>query len=103
MTARARKASVVLALALALASCGGDDEPAAELAPADPADPGDEATEEGDPTEGGEERYVVESGDTLSSIAARYGTTVDAIVEANDLDDPDRIDVGDELTIPSAP
>jgi LysM repeat protein len=27
--------------------------------------------------------YVVQSGDTLSGIAARYGTTVDAIYQSN--------------------
>jgi len=48
--------------------------------------------------------HVVESGDTLSGIARMYGTTVDAIVEANDLGSADAlIREGQELLIPSAP
>lgn len=36
----------------------------------------------------------------LSQIAERYGVTVEAIVEANGLDSPDRIYVDQELIIP---
>jgi len=44
--------------------------------------------------------YVVQIGDTVFRIAQRYGTTVDAIVQANSIQDPDRIVVGDTLVIP---
>jgi LysM repeat protein len=44
--------------------------------------------------------YVVERGDTLFSIGQRFGVTVAEIVAANDLLDPDRLNVGDELIIP---
>jgi LysM repeat protein len=44
--------------------------------------------------------YTVQWGDTLSSIARRFGTTVAAIVAANDLPSPDFIWVGQRLTIP---
>lgn len=47
-------------------------------------------------------RYIVRAGDTLSSIAARFGTTVTAIMEANDLTNPDLIFVGQVLIIPSS-
>lgn len=47
------------------------------------------------------ERYVVQSGDTLAEIAAQYGVTVDAIVQANRLDNPDLITPGQELIIPN--
>jgi LysM repeat protein len=43
--------------------------------------------------------YVVQSGDTLGLIAARFGTTVDAIKAANGLSS-DVINVGQRLTIP---
>jgi LysM repeat protein len=43
--------------------------------------------------------HVVQRGDTLYSIARRYGTTVDAIKRANRLPS-DRIYVGQRLTIP---
>lgn len=44
--------------------------------------------------------YTVRSGDTLSGIAAEHGVTVDAIVSANGIADPNRIYVGQRLTIP---
>jgi LysM repeat protein len=48
--------------------------------------------------------HVVQAGDTLSGIARLYGTTVDAIVEANDLGSAEAIiEEGQELVIPSAP
>jgi LysM repeat protein len=43
--------------------------------------------------------YVVQAGDTLGVIAARFGTTVDAIKAANGLSS-DVINVGQRLTIP---
>ncbi len=45
--------------------------------------------------------HVVQRGETLSSIAARYGTTTQAIVQANGLANPNYIYVGQRLTIPS--
>ncbi len=51
-------------------------------------------------TTGGTTSYTVQSGDTLGSIAKRYGTTVQAIVSANNLANPDSIKVGQKLTIP---
>lgn len=45
--------------------------------------------------------YVVQPGDTLSSIASRYGVTTVALIQANDLASPDRIYVGQHLVIPS--
>jgi LysM repeat protein len=44
--------------------------------------------------------YTVRRGDTLSSIAARHGTTVDAIVRANGLANPRYIVAGQRLSIP---
>ena len=44
--------------------------------------------------------YVVEAGDSLSAIADRYDTTVEAIMEANGLTDPRLIFVDQELVIP---
>lgn len=44
--------------------------------------------------------YTVASGDTLGSIAKRYGITVPELVEANHLEDPNRIHVGQKLAIP---
>lgn len=47
-------------------------------------------------------RYTVRSGDTLSSIARLFGTTVGAIVQANGLANPDALRIGQMLIIPVA-
>lgn len=44
--------------------------------------------------------HVVRPGDTLWSIARRYGVPVQAIAEANRLADPDALRLGQALTIP---
>ena len=44
--------------------------------------------------------YTVQWGDTLSSIAARYGTTVQAIMYANNIANPNYIYAGMILYIP---
>ena len=45
--------------------------------------------------------YIVASGDTLSGIAERFGTTSAEIIELNDLADPDSLAIGDELLVPA--
>ncbi len=45
-------------------------------------------------------KHVVQSGETLGSIAIQYGVTVQAILDANQLANPDRLRVGQELVIP---
>ncbi len=46
--------------------------------------------------------YTVRAGDTLSAIARRFDTTVARIVELNDIADPNRIRVGQQLRIPGS-
>lgn len=43
--------------------------------------------------------YVVQKGDSLSKIAAKYGTTVDAIARQNKITDVDKIFIGQILKI----
>lgn len=50
-----------------------------------------------------EDIYVVQPGDTLGGIAFRFGTTVPVLLRLNRLDDPDRLEVGQELRVPAAP
>lgn len=50
------------------------------------------------PTSTGQ-RYTVVAGDTLSGIAARFGTTVQRLVDLNGLSDPNFISVGQELIV----
>lgn len=45
--------------------------------------------------------YEVRRGETLSGIALRHGTTVPELVASNDLRDPDHIQVGQRLTLPT--
>jgi murein DD-endopeptidase MepM/ murein hydrolase activator NlpD len=45
--------------------------------------------------------YIVRPGDTLSSIASRYGTTTGAIARANRITNPDLVVIGRRLTIPA--
>jgi len=45
--------------------------------------------------------YAVQPGDTLGEIAAKFGVTMEAIVEANNIEDPDLIFPGQVLVIPS--
>ncbi len=45
--------------------------------------------------------YTVRAGDTLTGIAQRFGTTIGALMSANGLTNPDRIYVGQQLTIPA--
>jgi LysM repeat protein len=47
--------------------------------------------------------YVVKRGDTLYSIARRFGTTVQAIAQANHIINPNRIYVGQRLVIYGTP
>jgi LysM repeat protein len=45
--------------------------------------------------------HTVKRGESLSGIAKAYGVTMQSIVEANDIDDPNRIVTGQQLIIPS--
>ncbi len=45
--------------------------------------------------------YVVQQGDTLSSLAEQFNITVEEIMVANELSDPNSLQVGQELIIPS--
>ncbi len=103
--------------AVLIAACGGDDGEDA-LAPSTPrstAPVDNEDAQEAEaarPSEGidppisvaplptpAEQVYTIQFGDTLSGIAARFGTTTDALVALNDLPDASFIVSGDELII----
>jgi rare lipoprotein A len=76
------------------------EEPAYEEPVYEEADYAEEA--EYDDGSGGEAAsggsYVVQSGDTLTGIAAELGTSVDSLMSANGLTDPDLIYVGQTLS-----
>jgi len=65
--------------------------PTPTAAPAEPAAPGEEQV------------YVAEAGDSLGSIAERYGVTLDALLQANGFDDPNRVlQIGERIVIPDS-
>lgn len=68
----------------------------------DDDDTGDDAGIIGstDPSTGGQAVHTVSSGESLFVIAQRYGVTIDAIVEANDLANPNQLSIGQQLIIP---
>jgi LysM repeat protein len=45
--------------------------------------------------------YVIKSGDTLSAIATDFGSTVDEIMTLNNITNPETIQVGQTIIIPS--
>jgi len=45
--------------------------------------------------------YTVQAGDTLSGLAERFGTSVDELIAANGLTDPNELQPGQTLIIPS--
>ena len=47
--------------------------------------------------------HVMEEGETLGLIAERYGTTVEVLLELNDLPDPNVVPVGTSLVVPQPP
>lgn len=71
-------------------------EELAQIAPTDTPDP--EETVEALPPGG--QLYTVQAGDVLGAIAARFGVTVNAIVRANNLSNPDALSIGQRLIIP---
>lgn len=50
-------------------------------------------------TIGGVQYYTVQRGDTLSTIAEEYGTTVASLIALNDIEDSDLIQIGQRLRI----
>ena len=52
------------------------------------------------PSTGSETVYVVKKGDTLSSIASKYGTTYQKLAEYNGIANPNVISVGQKIKIP---
>ena len=46
--------------------------------------------------------YTVNKGDTLSAIAKRFSTTVNAIATANNISNPNKIVVGQKIRIPDS-
>jgi len=97
--------ALVAALALGLAACGGSGDrvdlskvPTATL-PAELPEP----IIVGAPVPGGGGRtYTIQADDTLSAVAEQFDVSVEALMEANEIEDPTRLEVGQVLVIPGA-
>ena len=61
--------------------------------------PGQEIVIEGAAAEASTEYYTIQSGDTLSSIAANYGTTWQWLAEVNSISDPNLIYPGNTIRV----
>ena len=105
MTLRARmKMGCMAAALLTLAGCGfGDDDEATPtpervftIVTPTPGTPGPEMTDEERPA-----RYTVKEGDSLSDIADELGISMEALQEANGIEDPDNIFAGQVLVVPT--
>lgn len=71
-----------------------EGQPTPEVTPP-PADPGATSVPAGTTT------YTVVAGDTLFNIGLAFGLTVDELVAANNLTNPNDLEVGQQLTIPT--
>ena len=108
---RAQVLVMVLMLAVIGAACGGGEGTSTEERPigADSDDlitptvevPAPTAPPTPTPTSTPEAFiYVVRGGDTLDSIASEFGTSLNAIIAVNDLENPDILSIGQEIEIP---
>jgi hypothetical protein len=83
----------------------GDLENVEPPAPDDAEPQEGEEAEEGDAGEGDppaqEGVYVVQAGDTLYGIAVQLNVSMEALMNANGMDDPNALQVGQELQIPN--
>ncbi len=106
---------LLAALVLALQACGGDDSAPAATTPAATQNsatprPSTTAVASDTPSVSGSATpalaagasYTVQRGDTLYTIANRFGVSVDAIARANGISDPTKIVEGRVLVIPGA-
>lgn len=70
--------------------------------PPEPPQPPPQPPEPPSEGEDGTLLYTVQAGDTLFSIAQRFGVSLDDVIEANNIENPDVIYEGQTLTIPPA-
>jgi LysM repeat protein len=82
---------------LQLPNCTASGAPAAQAPATSPA--GSVATTA---PSGSGTTYTVQAGDSLFTIAQRFGITVDEIVAANSLSNPNSLSIGQQLIIPPA-
>ncbi len=97
-------AALCIGLLLLVGCSRGDNEPDRTLTPNDhfvivTPTPGTPVPLTPTPVTG-DRTYVVQPGDSLSSIATEFGVSQEALQAANGIDDPNSIFVGQRLVIP---
>jgi nucleoid-associated protein YgaU len=94
-------ASLPLVLALAVAACGTTDKASSEPLPPIRTTTSTSTIPVTTLPEGVRQFYTIKRGDTLASIAGATGVTVQSIIDLNKIDNPDAIQAGQTLEIPS--
>ncbi len=95
--------SLLLVVLSVTAACGGSSELSQTPTPTPTTSPTRTPTPAASPTTSPACTpgvYAIEAGDVLSVLAERFNITLDELMQANDIDDPDLILVGQELAIP---
>lgn len=95
-------AALAAALLLFSGCLGPGPEPPPESTPVPPERPSGESAGTASAEGAAGVVHVVEKGQTLWRIARAYHVSVEAVAEANDLEDPTEIEVGQRLLIPGA-
>ena len=94
-------ASLPLVLALAVAACGTTDKASSEPLPPIRTTTSTSTIPVTTLPEGVRQFYTIKRGDTLASIAGATGVTVQSIIDLNKIDNPDAIQAGQTIEIPS--
>jgi LysM repeat protein len=91
---------IAIAVALLVTSCGGDDGAGTPTTVPTTLASTTTSTTLPPTTTTTLAEYVIQRGDTLDRIARRFGVTRQQLIDANGIEDPDRIQAGDTLKIP---
>ncbi len=94
-------ASLPLVLALGMAACGTTDKASSEPLPPIRTTTSTTTIPGTTLPEGVRQFYTIKRGDTLASIAAATKVTVQSIIDLNKIDNPDAIQAGQTIEIPS--
>src|SRR5262249_42111561 len=94
-----RGVGTVLAATVLLVACGGDNKATTPTTPLPTVPP--DAGDISETTTTLPAFYIVKAGESLTSIAKKFGISVSELVAFNQLSDPNHIEEGQRLKIPS--
>lgn len=93
--------SAPLVLAVVVGACGTTDKASKEPLPPIRTTTSTTTIPGTTIPEGIRQFYKIKPGDTLGSIAAGFGVTVQSLIEANNIENPDNVPAGLTIEIPS--